>query len=137
APNDQERLKRVWEIKWVRQLPKARRDQLQTVQGAEREALIKRWREEERQQREEWRTAMRRWDEVVRKPTRLADFPPAIQVFVRDYLRPRLSPGEQERLDQAEDTPWPGFGRTFVELADMYPLALPARRLPSHFRDLP
>ena len=63
APNSKDRLRRIREIRekqWVQTLPKAVREEIMRAKGAERQALIKKYRQEEKKRRQEWDTAMRR-----------------------------------------------------------------------------
>jgi hypothetical protein len=142
APDASTRLRLVKDLRerqWVSRLPKAYRDRIEHAQGSERAALIQRYRQEERRQNREWQVALRNWDELQKgpPPARLQDFPPAVQAFVTEHLRPRLSREEDERLRSAEGQ-WPLYPRSIVELADKHPLTLPGPGTgPSHFDELP
>jgi len=63
APNSKDRLRRIREIRekqWVQTLPKAVREEIMHAKGAERQALIKKYRQEEKKRRQEWDAAMKR-----------------------------------------------------------------------------
>ena len=63
ASNSKERLRRireVWEKQWVQTLPKAVREEIMRAKGAERQALIKKYRQEEKKRRQEWDAARKR-----------------------------------------------------------------------------
>lgn len=143
APDREERLRRIKTIRrrqWEASLPKAYRDRLAATTGAEREALVDKYRREESQHRREWQFATRHWDEMLRGqlPRRAQDFNnPALQTFVSDYLMPRLSKDDAERLREAEGH-WPQYPQTLVELADKHPLLVPGPwKGPTEFKELP
>jgi hypothetical protein len=63
ASNSKERLRRIREVRekqWVQALPKAVREEIMHAKGAERQALIKKYRQEEKKRRQEWDAAMKR-----------------------------------------------------------------------------
>jgi len=63
ASNSKERLRRIREVRekqWVQTLPKAVREEIMRAKGAERQALIKKYRQEEKKRRQEWDAAMKR-----------------------------------------------------------------------------
>ncbi|HYT90693.1 MAG TPA: hypothetical protein VEL76_18440, partial [Gemmataceae bacterium] len=109
-----------------------------------RALAIHKLREDGRKRRQEWQLALRHWDELKEGrfvPARLADLP-AVKSYVEEYLYPRLSKADKERLEQAEGH-WPDYPYTLVELADNHPPALPATldgiplQLPTRFAELP
>jgi hypothetical protein len=69
-------------------------------------------------------------------PVAAGDFGKDVEEFVKEYLRPVLSENEKKRLDKAEGQ-WPLYPMTLVEIADRHPLALPQKRGPSTFAELP
>jgi len=88
-----------------------------------------------------WMIAARHWNELTDPkrppmPAHAADFTPEVETFVKEYLRPMLEKEELARLDKAEGQ-WPLFPMTLVELADKHPMALPQKRGPTAFKDLP
>jgi hypothetical protein len=135
-----DRIQQLREQEWIRRLPQAYRDRVETAQGGDRARLIQQYRKEERQRRRDWQIAFQHWEELTSKkhplPATLADFPPEVQTYVTEYLRPRLSPDERARLDKA-DGRWPDFPYTLVELADKHPMALPGPTGPTRVADLP
>jgi hypothetical protein len=63
ASNSKERLRRIREVRekqWVQTLPKAVREEIMRAKGADRQALIKKYRQEEKKRRQEWDAAMKR-----------------------------------------------------------------------------
>jgi hypothetical protein len=104
-----------------------------------RSFVIGKLRQEERRRRQEWRLALRHWDELKDGrvvPSRLADFGGLIENYVKEYLYPRLSPADRERLEKAEGQ-WPLYPYTLVELADRHPPALPTAKGPTRVEELP
>jgi hypothetical protein len=140
APSGTERLRRIRELReqeWVAQLPKAQREQLESVQGEVRAELVKRFRQQEKQRRREWQAALRHWDELLKgpPPTRRDELEPELRAFVEKTLEARLTPADAERFQKAEGG-WPRFMETLVELADRY-VPFPGRPRPREFKDLP
>src|SRR5262249_2330241 len=98
-----QRLKRIRELReqeWVGRLPKVQRQQVEKARGKERMVLVKKFKAEERQRRIETQ--------------------PGLQTYIREYLYPKLTREEKERLDNVEGK-WPLFAQTLVELADKHP----------------
>jgi hypothetical protein len=63
ASNSKERLQRIRQVRekqWIQTLPKAVREEIMHAKGAERQALIKKYRQEEKKRRQEWDAAMKR-----------------------------------------------------------------------------
>jgi hypothetical protein len=88
---------------------------------------------------QEWQLAFNFWEDLNAKkpmPVQASDFGPEVELYVNEYLKPRLSKAEHERLKAAEGH-WPLYPRTLVELADRHPLALPSKEGPNHFTELP
>jgi hypothetical protein len=134
-----DRIRQIRQEEWIARLPQAVRERLKKTQGAERDRLIAALQKQHRQRRQEWRTAFEHWDELLKKRPagiRQRDLPAAMKVFVEEYLRPRLSPEEKNRLDKVADKP-ARFPKVLVELANRHPLALPGPWGPTHFEELP
>jgi hypothetical protein len=143
APNSQEKLLRIKQLReqeWVNRLPRAVRDELHKLPANKQPARIAELRKQERARRDQWRYAMRHWDEVTQKRppvARLKDLPEPVQAFVKESLRPMLSREEKERLDKAEGQ-WPLFPQTLVELSDKHPIVLSGPTTgPTRFEQLP
>jgi hypothetical protein len=116
-----------------------------TTQAAQsvdlRAETISRLKRDQSRKTRDWVVASRHWTELTdlkrpAMPAHAADFGLEIETFVKEYLRPALDPKEQARLDKAEGQ-WPLYPMTLVELADKHPLALPQKRGPTAFKDLP
>lgn len=63
AADSKDRLKRIREVRtkqWVQTLPKAIREEIMHASPKEREALIKKYRQEEKKRRQEWDAALKR-----------------------------------------------------------------------------
>jgi hypothetical protein len=76
ASNSKERLRRIREVRekqWVQTLPKAVREEIMHAKGAERQALIKKYRQEEKKRRQEWDAAMKRGGAQPGRAGRLSD----------------------------------------------------------------
>jgi hypothetical protein len=58
------------------------------------------------------------------RPLRLSDFPPGVQSFIEQAIKPRLTPAEKEELARAEGR-WPDLARTIRRLAEKYPVLPP------------
>lgn len=133
-------IKQLRENEWLERQPKKIREELAKLDGEPHGQRLQEVRAEERKRRQEWQIAVRFWGDVLADklmPTGLADLHPDDQVFVKEYLRPRLSPEEKARLDEAEGH-WPLFPKTLVELADRHPMALyNLDHGPDQFRKLP
>jgi hypothetical protein len=140
APDRKQRLqvvKDILERQWLDRLPLGVRERIARAQGRERQRLIKRERNKQRNRRNEWNTAFNQWDDVLqRRPLAFNDLPPGMKVFVKEVLRPRLNKDEQKRLDQVERNR-AQFARVLVELADRHPPALPGAQGPTKAAQLP
>ncbi len=142
ARDKRERLELIQEVRdrqWMKEQPRALRDEWDKLKGAARKDLVKRLRAEERQRQQEWQIAARFWKELETHqllPASQSALPPEVQVYVSEYLLPLLEPAEKERLKQAEGS-WPGYMLTLVALADRHPPALQGKTGPRHFADLP
>jgi hypothetical protein len=108
-----------------------------------RTVTITRLKREESRKARNWMIATRNWSDLTDPkktvPARAADFNTAntdIETFVSEYLLPVLDKNEQDRLQKAEGK-WPLYPMTLVELADKHPMALPQKRGPTAFKDLP
>jgi hypothetical protein len=76
ASNSKERLRRIREVRekqWVQTLPKAVREEIMRAKGAERQALIKKYRQEEKKRRQEWDAAMKRGGAQPARAGKLSD----------------------------------------------------------------
>jgi hypothetical protein len=76
ASNSKDRLRRIREIRekqWVQTLPKAVREEIMHAKGAERQALIKKYRQEEKKRRQEWDAAMKRGGAQLPRAGKLLD----------------------------------------------------------------
>jgi hypothetical protein len=140
AADGRDRLRLIREFREQEWLPKQVWEELQKKPPRERAAEIRRLRHQEHERRADWIVTFRHWDDGVIHhrplPTHL-DSLPALQQFVTNYLRPLLSPEEEERLQAAEGQ-WPLLPRTLVELADKHPFVLPGpSRGPTRFEELP
>jgi len=63
ASDSKDRLRRIRQVRekqWIQTLPKAIREEIMQAKGAERQALIKKYRQEEKKRRQEWDAAMKR-----------------------------------------------------------------------------
>jgi len=122
AEDPKERLQRIKEVRdrqWVDRLPRPLRERVQAESKDKRPKVIEELRKKERERNLEWQLANRH-----NQPRRLADFPPEVQTFVQESLRPVLGPEERQQLKNAEGQ-WPLYARTLVELADRHPVILP------------
>ena len=132
-------IRELKESQWLRSQPKALREHINSLKGPERTARIAKLRQEERERRQQWAIAAEFWEELVSRkpmPVRLSDFPLNVEQFVNEYLYPRLSSEEKDRLEKAQGR-WPEFPMTLVKIADRHPPALPGKTGPKYFRDLP
>jgi hypothetical protein len=144
APNRAERLRLVKDLRereWLDRLPWALRTKIEQAQGDARQALLEKVRADERQRRRDWQIALRHWDELMLAkkplPMRPGEFGGEVDRFVKEYLWPLLSEGERKRLKEAENSKWPDYPRTLVELADKHPQALPGPFGPTRWEELP
>jgi hypothetical protein len=142
APDKNARLAIVQELRddeWMRYQPKALRDQYAALQGRAKAELAANLRAQERQRRLDWHIAGRFWKELDKGtplPSRLADFPADVNVYVNEYLRPMLSVEERDQLAKTEGQ-WPLYPVTLVSLADRHPPALPGEKGPKTLAELP
>jgi hypothetical protein len=138
----QPRLQRISELReqeWTRRLPRAYRDKVTRAKGEERRSLLLQYRKAQQMRHRQWKMAFQHWDELIKKqpmPSRLVDFPPEVQTYVSETLRPKLTAEERTRLDKAEGK-WPMYPYALVTLADKYPMALPGVNGPTNFKALP
>lgn len=143
ASNPRDRIRLIKEIRERQRkdrLPRAVQEQLDKKSATEREAEMKRLRDEEWNRRADWQVAFRFWGTLMNLkseplPARLEDFPQVVQIFVEKQLRRLLSEAEQERLRKAEGQ-WPLYPRTLVDLADRH-VTLPGPIGPMRLTDLP
>jgi len=124
---------------WLRDQPKAVRDELGKLKAPARAARVHSIKEDDRQREREWLIAGRFWSDLVNKrelPARLSDFPKDVEFYVSEYLQHFLSKEEKDRLKKAQGK-WPLYPMTLVELADKHPPALPGPEGPRRFDQLP
>lgn len=137
-----ERLKLVRQLReqqWVLTLPVASQKRLTEMKEDERLQEIQRLRLAERWWQRQWHASLAHWNELMERrplPARLEDFPPDVQTYVNEYLKPMLSQQEKDKLEKAQGQ-WPLYPCTLVDLADQHPPALPGPHGPSHFNELP
>jgi hypothetical protein len=62
--------------------------------------------------------------------------PPAVRVFVTDFLDPLLNKREKDNLQAAEGQ-WPNFPSMLLRMADKHPVILLGKRGPTRFGELP
>jgi hypothetical protein len=148
APDTKARLeliRRLREEQWVATLPKAHRERMAKLQGAERHKLVAKLRREEQTWRAKWQFAFNHWLELTKKkplPASLEDYRKGdkkeqeVATFIKEYLLPRLSPEEQDRLKSAEGK-WPLYPGMLVEFADRHPMALRGKHGPTSIKQLP
>jgi hypothetical protein len=141
APDASSRLaviKEICEKQWLVRQPRSVQEQVRAAEGAERSALIEKLRREERASLSRTADAP---PPLKPRPTRLVDFPPDVQDFVKDTLMPMLSEEEKQRLQSLTGT-WPFYVHTLVDLSSKHPIALPGptagptnnNALPTEFR---
>lgn len=133
-----ERIKALRRTQWAAQLPEPQRQQVERLPAPEREELTRRLRAEELARQLEWDLAERYWDSLNRPkvPQRLADLVVPVQSFVRDYIRPQLTPEEERLLDSSQGSGL--FLFVLMQLLDKYPVLLPGPKDgPRYFKDLP
>ena len=115
---------------WIEHLPKAEREDLQSMTETMRVKRVAVLREEERKDRQEWvdwaNAAKLRTDPASRskKPTRMAEFPESVQKFVKNLLEPMLNEEERDHLTKAEGQ-WPRLAKTILELSEKHPVLPP------------
>lgn len=142
AKGSRERLAIVRDIRdqeWMKYQPRALRTQYTALDNSAKARFVAKLRQAEQDRLLEWRLARRFWRELekgIPLPAKLTDFPPDVVYFVKEYLRPRLSQEELQRLDGAQGI-WPQFPVTMVELADKHPPALPGANGPTSLAELP
>jgi hypothetical protein len=141
APNAGARLERIREIRraqWLEQLPKAEREQIQRAPENQRAELVRELREHDFRARRLWQLAVRHWDRLhMGNPAhQLSALPPNPRNWVRDYVRPQLSPQEDKLLLESQDTGV--FPFVLMELIEKHPVLLPGpTHGPADYGDLP
>ncbi len=140
APDSKERLLRIRQLReqeWIETLPLAQRNQIQSATGEARAALVKKFKLEEKQRRQDWQAAIRHWDELQKgsPPTQRSELPTEMQLFIEKTLLPRVTTADAERLKAAEGK-WPLFMETVVELSERY-VPFPGAARPKEPVDLP
>jgi hypothetical protein len=143
AHDNQQRLQIIKELRdrqWVNQLPAAVQEDLHKLPDKERALRVAELRTQDRQRREEWRLAIRNWDEILYRPylLNLQVLKPEVKFFVTESLMPLLGEAEKNRLLKAQDQ-WPLFPQVLVQLADNHPIRLPGvpKKPVRQFDDLP
>lgn len=131
------RIRQLREQEWIERLPKAQQDQIRSVTGESRVALIKKFKVEEKQRRQDWQAATRHWDELQKgpPPTRRVELPSEARTFVDTVLLPRMTNADQERLKGVEGK-WPAFMEMLTDLSDRY-VPFPGAARPKEPSDLP
>ena len=143
AGSKTERLKLIQELRdkeWMQRQPDALRKKWDGLDSKQRADMIGKLRQEERKRQEAWQLAGRFWKQLQEGkalPSRLNELDPRDREGVGEYLMPRLSLEEMQRLAQAAKDPWPAYLTTLVEIADRHPLALPGPFGPRSVRELP
>lgn len=141
ARNPLERVSMIRVVKlrqWVERQPRPERP-LGSAEREKRIGLLRQWRNEDRQHRDDWQVAIRCWEELLQEkplPARQEDLPVEAQQYIEKMLKPLLSSDEANRLQAARDQ-WPVYPRTLVELADRYKLKQPGPVGPMRLNDLP
>jgi hypothetical protein len=143
APNAESRLVLIRERRdheWMQSQPRAQREEWARKAADERGAYVAQLRQDERTRHQQWVVAQRFWKELETKkdlPCRLSDFSDKVKNYVKDYLLPKMSEAEKQRLSGAEGR-WPDYPLALVEAAAKRPSALPllAER-PRTFAELP
>src|SRR5262249_33233211 len=110
APNREERLKIVKEIRekqWLERLPKADAEQLQGLEGAARAAKIKELHEKQRLARQKFEKELRRAvnEDKGKDVIHLSDLPTPVQDLVTKGLLPKLSDAEKNELQEHDGKP--------------------------------
>jgi hypothetical protein len=118
-------IKELREQQWVERLPLAVRKELESLPREARPARIAALRKEEKERRLAWQKELRRVPKSIERPTRLVEFSPEVQGYVKDVLRPMLSEEEKSLLALAEGGDWPQLARVLLELSEKHPLTLP------------
>jgi hypothetical protein len=139
AADPKVRLQKIKEIRlrqWVERLPRAYRDQIQQAAPGRQAVLIRQYRAEEKYRQQEWKSALRNWEELLTVPWQ----PPwlaGVKDFANKNLMPLLPQGDKDRL-HAVDGQWPLYPQTLVELADKYLPVMPGPSTgPTRFEELP
>jgi hypothetical protein len=128
-------IRSIRERQWIEGLPRNLREDLQKLPQEERANQVAQLREQERQQKIQWRKPIRIADRS-RQPTRLADLPGAAKDFVEKHLLPHLNAEERRRYDAAQGH-WPDFVDTIKELAKSHPVLPPLSKPITHYDQLP
>jgi hypothetical protein len=103
VPPGPERIARVRDMlerQWLNGLPAAYRKQLAGTPRDQQDALLEKWRAEDRARRHDRLDAIRRIEEGMFHPKFFDD----LQKFVRDKLEPKLSDAEKKRLGKIPKT---------------------------------
>ncbi len=137
-------IKDLREREWIKDQPKAVRDKIDQLQVQERKNFIAKEKGEERQRRLEWTIASRFWNELEGEgkfrrpvPTKFADLPPGVRLYVENYLQKMFLTQEEKDQLAKLDGQWPQFPMKLVELADKHPAALPGPVGPKSIAELP
>jgi hypothetical protein len=127
---------------WLERQPRAVQQQFQDLQNKadERDRLVAKIQQEERNRRKEWQRVSRFWEELASgkpMPVRLEDLDPEARMGVSEYLMPMLDKDEKQRLKDATGS-WPDYMLTVLELAEAHPLALyTTKEGPTQYKQLP
>jgi hypothetical protein len=101
APNSQERLRRIKEIRereWIQTLPKAVRAEIQQAKGKERQGLIQKYRQQERQRRQEWQAGEKARPKN-QPPPAAAKLPEVPDKTLWEFAKTELTAQDRKRLD--------------------------------------
>jgi hypothetical protein len=135
-------IKQLREDQWLARQPKQVRDELAKLPDDKRHAEIAKQREEERKRIAAWVRATGGKVEPApvapsERPVRASDFPPEIERYINDVLKPQLDHEEREHLGRAEGK-WPNYARLLIDLSDRHPVKLPGPTTgPSTYERLP
>jgi hypothetical protein len=139
APDRKTKLQRIRDIReqqWLRRLSKAQQDQIAAAKGEERSKLIRKFWDEEWEQRADWQAVARNADQVAKKdlPVRLDQLPDDVRRYVTENLLPLLSKEEERRLQDAQGK-YPRYMRVLVDLLDNHPISALGPIGPTRFDD--
>jgi hypothetical protein len=119
-------IKELREQQWVEKLPAVVRKELEGLAKEKRSARITALLKEEKERRLAWQKELRnKLPRSIERPTRLVEFTPEVQSYVKDVLRPMLSTEERSLIEQAEGGDWPQLARVLLELSEKHPVTLP------------
>ena len=100
APNAEERLRRIKQIRekeWIQTLPKAVREEIQRAKGKEREALIQKYRQQERKRRQEWQAGEKARPKA--QPAGNSKLPEVADKILWEFAKTELTAQDRKRLN--------------------------------------